>query len=94
MKDHLPIVECLVSLDIAVDVSFHSQKKETALRQIQGHLADNLLKTLLEKFLPHWANTALTCLSFHKLLIKHFSEAGNVDSASWLLACFLHPLLA
>ena len=91
---YLRVVQCQVGLDVAVDVPLDSEEKETSLWHIEGDLADNLLEALLEQFLSHGANAALTGLTLHQLLIQHFSQTGYVDSAGRLWACFLHPLLA
>jgi hypothetical protein len=48
-------------------------------------LTDNLVKALREKFLTDRANSALTSLPFHQLLIKSLSKTGNIYSRGFLV---------
>ena len=78
------VVEGLVSLDGRIDVPLHAQQKQTTLGHIQGHLADDLLEALLEKFLADRADATFTGLPLHELLVEHLTEPGHIDPGSRL----------
>ena len=61
---------------------------------VKRDLADNFFEALLEKFFAYRADTAFACLALHQLLVKHFSQTGNIDPRGWLWASFLHPVFA
>ena len=93
-KSHRALVQGLVSSDSHSDFITNAQEKQAALRQIKSHLADDFIKALREKLLTNRADATLTSLALHKLLIKHLSESGNVDSRGWLVTDVLNPVLA
>lgn len=90
----LPLIESLIGSDCHLDFISDSQKKETSLRFIESYLSDDFIETLREKFFSHGTNAALSCLAFHQLLIKHFSQASNINSSSFLVRNVLDEMLA
>ena len=59
----------MIGLDVRVDVSLDAQEKQAALRHVQSHLSDDLLKALFEELFTHWADAALASLSLRQLLV-------------------------
>jgi hypothetical protein len=88
------LVEGLVSSDGHFDFITDSQEEQTSLWLRKGYLSDNFVEALWEKFFSNWADTALSSLSFHKFLIEHFSQSGNIHSGSWLMTNILDKMFA
>ena len=88
------VVEGVVCLDVRVDIALHSEKEQATLRHVERHLADDLLKALLEELFTYRADTTFSGLALHQLLVKHLTEPCHVDPASRLGASLLNPVLA
>ena len=87
------LIQCLVCGNCHFDFISNSQKKNTSFWLMKSYLSNDFIKRLAKKFFSNWANTTFSCLSFHELLIKHFSKSGNVNSGSWLVANVLNEVL-
>ena len=79
-KSRGALVKSLVRSDSHFNLISDSQQQQASFGFIEANLSDDLIKTLRKQLLTHWADTALTSLSLHELLIQHFPEASNVDS--------------
>ena len=88
------MIECLVGSDGHHNLVSDTQEKEAALRQVESHLTDDLIEALREELLTHWADSTLSGLALHELLIEHLTKAGHIDSRSWLVTNVLDPMLA
>ena len=88
-KCHGTLVQSLVGSNGHFDLITDSEEEESALWQIQSHLTDDLVEALGEELLTDWTDATLTSLSFHKLLVKHLSEPGNIDSGCRLVTNIL-----
>ena len=91
---YLPLIERLVGSDGHHDLVANAEEKKSALGQVQGDLADDLIEALGEELLTDGADATLSSLTLHKLLIKHFSQSGDIDSRGGLMTHILNPVLA
>ena len=87
--ESLPLVKRLIGGNGHLDLITDSEEEQTALWLVQGHLADDLVEALREQFFSDWTDATLTGLTFHKLLVKHLSQTGNIDSGGGLMAHIL-----
>ena len=90
----LPLIECLIRGDCHHDLVPDTEQKETSFRQIERNLTDDLIEALREKLLSDRADSTFSSLALHKLLVKHFSQTSYINSAGWLMAHILDPVLA
>ena len=93
-EGHRALIESLVGSDGHHDLVTDTEKQKAALGQVESHLTDDLVEALGEELLTHWANAALSGLTLHELLVQHFSESGDINSAGGLVAHILDPVLA
>ena len=88
------LVECLICSDGHLDLIPNPEEQKPTLRLVQADLSDDLIEALREKFLPNWADAALSCLSLHELLVEHLSEASNIHSRGRLVTHVLNVMFA
>lgn len=93
-ESHRRLVQGLVRCNGHFDLISYSQEEQTALRQIQRHLTNDLVKALREEFLSDWADAALSGLALHKFLIEHLTQSCNVNSRCWLMTHILNEVLS
>ena len=93
-KSHSALIQDLVGGVRLLDIVADTEEQETAFRQIQGDLANDLVEALLEKLLTHRAQSSLSCLSLEQLLVKHLTKTCDIDTASWLVAHLLTKVLS
>ena len=74
------LIKSLIGSDCHLDLISDSEKKQASLWLAQSNLPDNLIKALRKELLSDWADTALSGLPLHELLIEHLSEPGHVNS--------------
>ena len=79
-KSHTGLIEGLVGGNCHLDFVTDSEQKETAFRLRQSNLSDNLIEALGEKLFADWADSRLTCLALHQLLVEHFTETCYINS--------------
>lgn len=84
------LVQCLVGSNRHFYLITHSQQQKATNWLSERHLSNDLIETLTEKFLSDRANTVVTGLALHQLLVKHLTKAGNINSGSLLSACILN----
>lgn len=74
------LIKSLISSDGHLDLVSNSKEEKSSFWLTKSYLSNNFIKALGEEFFSYWADTTLSSLSFHKLLIEHLSESGNIDS--------------
>ena len=90
---YLPLVKGLVGGNGHHDFITDTEEEKTSLGQVKSNLTDDLIKALGEELLTDGANATLSSLTFHKLLVEHFSESGHIDSGGGLVANVLDEVL-
>ena len=88
------LIESLVGSDSHFDFVSDSEQQESTLGLIEGDLTDDLVEALAEELLTNGADSGLSCLSLHQLLIKELSEASDINSGCLLVAHVLNVVLA
>jgi len=92
--ENLPLVERLIGGDCHFYLVSNAKKDEAALGQVQRHLSNDFVEALREELLANGTDSTLSRLTLHELLVEHFSQAGDIDSASRLMTHVLNPVLA
>ena len=90
----LPLVESLIGCDSHHDLVTNTKEEQSALGQVESDLTDDLIEALGEELLTDGADATLSGLTLHKLLIKHFSQSGDIDSRGGLMTHILNPVFA
>ena len=84
----------MVGGDSHHDLVTNTEEEQSALGQVESDLTDDFIEALGEELLTDGANATLSSLTFHKLLIKHFSQSGDIDSRGGLMTHILNPVFA
>ena len=91
---NIPLIESLVGGNCHFDFITNSEEKESTFWLVKSYLTDNFVKALGEKLLSDWADSTLTSLALHELLIEHLSKTGNINSRCWLMAHILDVMFS
>ena len=75
------LIKRLICRDSHLDLISDTQKEETSLRLVDGHLTYYFFEALLEQFLSDRAYAGLACLPLGQLLVQEPPQTGNVQAS-------------
>ena len=93
-EGHRGLVEGLVSGDRHLNLVSDSQQEQAALGLAQRHLSDDLVEALTKELLAHGADSGLTGLALHNLLVQVLTQTSHVNTRGLLVANILDEVLA
>jgi hypothetical protein len=92
-KSHGALVQCLVGCNRHPDFIANTKKEEAALRAVDSHLTNELVKALRVELFTDRADPSLPGLTLHQTLIQRLLKLNHIETCRRLVGDILDEVL-